>query len=165
MKKLYKRVYKSLNEGEGHITMLVALLVLSFFLLTILGIIPIAETSGQITGGGRLAVNSADTLVTEKSFSIDIINKLNKFRPEQVIEFKLPSFYTKEDSTLVEISSYGRLYFSFEFESMPVDEFVNLIEKFNCRLINYSYEKKVGLFRIGFRPPSSRPSIFSKYKK
>ena len=154
MKKAYKRVYKSLHEGEGHLTMIIALFTLSFFILTILGIFPIPETAGQqnrITGGGRQA--SADTLQTEKSFSNDIKNKLNKFKPEQVVEFKLPSLYAKEDSVVgeyvTEFVKNGELHFSFYFRSMQVDEFVNLIERFNCKLISYSYRKNVGLFRIG----------------
>ncbi len=147
MKKAYKRVYKSLHEGEGHLTMIIALFTLAFFILTILGVIPIPETAGQqnrITGGARLA--SADTLQTEKSFSKDIKSKLNKFKPEQVIEFKMPSLYVKEDNVRTHFQSISVGDF---FQSMPVDEFVNLIEKFNCKLISYSYRKNVGLFRIG----------------
>ncbi len=154
MKKLYKRIYKSLNEGEGHITMIVALFALAFFILTILGVIPVAHISETLGAIESLRTPiAADTLITEKSFSLDIKNKLNKFKPEQVIEFKLPPLYSKEGSVVFEPVGAGvkngKLQYFFDFKSMPVDEFVNLIEKFNCKLISYSYRKNVGLFRIG----------------
>ena len=91
------------------------------------------------------AYGQADTLHTKKDFLEIIENKLNKYRPNQVVEFRLPGTYTEQDSLTFRLGERIQL----DFKPIPVARFINLIELYNCKLITYSYLKGIGLFRIG----------------
>ena len=113
-----------------------------------------------------------DTVVhyrlTDSEFREQIKNRLNKYKPGGVIEFKLPLisedikqnyayYYTSDSSAYISydiiipnnLSNEELLNTMYNRKYMKVDKFIYIIEQYNCRLIYYDYSQKIGLFRIG----------------